>query len=203
MNDLTKHILTTLSPYLIGALFGILICLMFRGCGSSSSKVETVTIEKPVYTTKYVDRYKTDTVRFVSTQIFERFDTIYQTKTIKRLDTLLLIDTVKIVETWLSELNCYDTTLNLEAAEIRLRWENYQNISEKFRIDYTPKKQPLKWALGLHANAGLISNFSTRYTPLFGVGLQATIKRSYVGLDYGFNGSHYVGVRVGYNIISR
>lgn len=203
MNAITKHILTTLVPYLIGALFGVLICLMFRGCGSSSSKVETVTIEKPVYTTKYIDRYKTDTVRYVSKQIVERFDTIHQTKTIKRLDTLLLIDTVSIVDAWLTELNAYDTTLNLQAATIRLRWENYQNISEKFRIDYTPKKQPLKWALGLHANAGLISNFSNQHTPLFGVGLQATVKRSYVGLDYGYNGQHYVGVRVGYNIISR
>ena len=202
MNDIAKKIAFTYFPHFVCFVFGILICLMFRGCGGSA-KFETVTIDKPVPKIEYVDRWKTDTVRFVSTQIVERFDTIYQTEVKRRLDTLLLIDTVKIVETWLSEVAKYDTTIEVDAANIRLRWQNYQNFSEQFRVDYTPKKVPLKWALGLHANAGLISNFSTEYTPLFGLGLQVTVKKSYFAANYGFNGSHYVGVGVGYNIISK
>ena len=60
-----------------------------------------------------------------------------------------------------------------------------------------------KFALGVHGNAGLISDFKSRYVPLMGVGLQATIKKGYYSIDYGFNGDHYIGVRVGRNIISR
>ena len=212
MNDITKHILTTLSPYLIGALFGVLICLMFRVCGGSA-KVETVTIEKPkpVKTTKETPTSKG---RFLSQPIpvnkpkgvlinTKEPQKIIHTNTPYLIDNSLLVDTMAIINTWLFERLHYDTTLDLQAATIRLRWENYQNVTENFRVDYAPKKVPLKWALGLHANAGLISNFSTEYTPLFGLGFQVTVKKSYFAANYGFNGSHYVGVGVGYNIIAK
>jgi len=199
MSDLQTHLFKTYFPYLVCFILGVLVS--WQGCGSGET--ETVTIEKPVPVKEYVDRWKTDTVRFVSKQVIRRTDTIYQHETVERLDTLFLIDTVKIVEAWLTELNKYDTTATFEGADIRLRWQNYQNLTENLKIDYTPKKVPLKWALGVHANAGLISDFQTRYTPLFGLGLQVSVKKNYIAADYGFNGDHYIGVRYGRNIISR
>ena len=196
-----SEIFKTYFPYLVCFILGVLVA--WKGCGSGKVKTETVTIEKPVPVKEYVDRWKTDTVRFVSKQVIRRTDTIYQRETVSRLDTLFLIDTVKIVEAWLTEMNSYDTTASFKGADIRLRWQNYQNLSENLRIDYTPKKVPLKWALGVHANAGLISDFQTRYTPLFGLGLQVSLKKNYIAADYGFNGTHYVGLRYGRNIIQR
>jgi len=188
-------------PYLVCFLAGVL--LAWQGCGNGKVKTETVTIEKPIAVTEYVDRWREKPVRYVDKQIITVTDTIYREKVVNRLDTLIRVDTVKIVEAWLTELNKYDTTATFDGADIRLRWQNYQNQSEKLRIDYTPKKVPLNWALGVHANAGLISDFQTRYTPLFGLGLQATIKKTYIGANYGFNGQHYIGVTVGRNIIQR
>jgi hypothetical protein len=201
MTDLQNHLFKTYFPYLVCFLLGVLVA--WKGCGSGKVKTETVTIEKPVPIAKYIDRWKTEPVRHVETKVITVHDTIYQRETVSRLDTLFLIDTVKIVEAWLTEVQKYDTTATFEGADIRLRWQNYQNLTENLRVDYTPKKVPLKWALGVHANAGLISDFQTRYTPLFGLGLQISIKRSYIAADYGFNGDHYIGVRYGRNIISR
>jgi hypothetical protein len=83
-------------------------------------------------------------------------------------------------------------------------WSNYQNVSENLVINYLPKKVVrANFALGVHANAGLISDFRTRYTPLFGLGLQFSLKNNYIAADYGFNGNHYIGLRYGRNIISR
>ena len=201
MNDLLIKILKVSFPYLVTFLLGVLVCLMFRGCGTS--KPVTKIIEKPIPTIEYVDRWQVDTVRFVSKQVITKTDTIYQREVVSRLDTLLLIDTVKIVETWLTELAKYDTTVTFAKDTIRLRWQNYQNFSENLRIDYKPNSKPLSWALGVHANAGLISDFNTSYVPLMGLGVQATVKKTYFSVDYGFNGQHYVGFRVGRNIISR
>jgi hypothetical protein len=50
---------------------------------------------------------------------------------------------------------------------------------------------------------GLQSDFVENYKPLFGVGLQATIKRTYISANYGFNGQHFIGVGVGRNLISK
>ena len=194
-----SQIVKTYFPYLVCFLLGILVA--WKGCGGG--KIETVTIEKPVPVTEYVDRWRTDTVRFVSKEIVKRTDTIYKRETVRRLDTLFLIDTVKIVEAWLTEFQKYDTTATFKGADIRLRWHNYQNLSENLSIDYTPKVARANFALGIHANAGLISDFQTRYTPLFGLGLQFSMKRSYIAADYGFNGQHFVGVRYGRNIIQR
>jgi len=199
MTDLQTHLFKTYFPYLVCFLLGVLVA--WKGCGSG--KTETVTIDKPVPVTEYVDRWRTDTVRFVSKKVITVTDTIYQRETVRRLDTLFLIDTVKIVEAWLTEVQKYDTTATFKGVDIRLRWQNYQNISENLSIDYTPKVARANFALGIHANAGLISDFQTRYTPLFGLGLQFSIKRSYIAADYGFNGQHFVGVRYGRNIIQR
>ena len=49
---------------------------------------------------------------------------------------------------------------------------------------------------------GLMSDFNTSYVPLMGLGVQATVKKTYFSVDYGFNGQHYVGVRVGRNIVN-
>ena len=182
-------------------LLGILVA--WKGCGSGKVKTETVTIEKPVAVTEYVDRWKEKPVRYVETKVVTVHDTVQVTVHDIRLDTLFLIDTVKIVEAWLTEVQRYDTTATFATADVRLRWQNYQNISENLRIDYTPKVVRANFALGIHANAGLISNFQTRYTPLFGAGLQLSIKRFYIAADYGFNGHHYVGLRYGRNILSK
>lgn len=203
MNDITKHILQTTLPYIVTFILGVLVCVMFRGCGSAKVEKETVVIEKPIPKIEYVDRWKTDTVRFVSTRIVERVDTIYQNEVVNRLDTLLLIDTVKIVEAWLSEVVHYDTSALVGNGALRLRWQNYQNFSENVRIEYTPNIRKSRYAIGVHGNAGLISDFKSSYTPLLGLGLQGTVKKTYIAADYGFNGNHYVGVRVGYNFINR
>ena len=200
MNDLTKHLISQYIPYLIAFLLGIIVA--WKGCGDTSSKPVTTIIEKPVPTVEYVDRWRTDTVRFVSNEFVTVRDTITSEIIVKRLDTLFLVDTIKIVEAWLTEIAKYDTTIEQKNASISLNWQNYQNRSENLKVTYTPKKVPLKWALGVHGNAGLISDFKTSYVPLMGLGVQATVKKTYFSVDYGFNGQHYVGVRVGRNIVN-
>ena len=200
-NDITKHLLKTYLPYLIAFLLGVIVA--WKGCGDSSGKPITTIIEKPIPTIEYVDRWRTDTVRFVSREFVTVRDTITSEIVVDRLDTLFLVDTVSIVEAWLTEVARYDTTLSFEATDIGVSWQNYQNRSENLKITYTPKKAPLKWAIGLHGNVGLLSDFRSRYVPLMGIGVQGTVKKGYYGIDYGFNGDHYVGIRVGRNIISR
>ena len=200
-NDIVKHLLKTYLPYLIAFLMGVIVA--WKGCGDTSGKPVTTIIENPVPTVEYVDRWRTDTVRFVSKEFVTIRDTITSEIIVNRLDTLFLVDTVSIVEAWLTEIAKYDTTIEQEAATLALSWQNYQNRSENLKITYTPKKVPLKWALGLHANAGLLSDFKANYVPLLGIGVQGTVNKGYYGIDYGFNGDHYIGVRVGRNIISR
>ncbi len=200
MHDLTKHLVSQYLPYLIAFLLGVIVA--WKGCGDISGKPVTTIIEKPVPTVEYVDRWRTDTVRFVSKEFVTVRDTITSEIIVKRLDTLFLVDTIKIVEAWLTEIAKYDTTIEQKNASISLNWQNYQNRSENLKVTYTPKKVPLKWALGVHGNAGLISDFKTSYVPLMGLGVQATVKKTYFSVDYGFNGQHYVGVRVGRNIVN-
>ncbi len=200
MNDLTKHLVSQYLPYLIAFLLGVIVA--WKGCGDTSGKPVTTIIEKPVPTVEHVDRWRTDTVRFVSKEFVTVRDTITSEIIVKRLDTLFLVDTIKIVEAWLTEIAKYDTTIEQKNASISLNWQNYQNRSENLKVTYTPKKVPLKWALGVHGNAGLISDFKTSYVPLMGLGVQATVKKTYFSVDYGFNGQHYVGVRVGRNIVN-
>ena len=200
-NDIAKHLLKTYLPYLIAFLMGVIVA--WKGCGDTSGKPVTTIIENPVPTVEYVDRWRTDTVRFVSKEFVTIRDTITSEIIVNRLDTLFLVDTVSIVEAWLTEIAKYDTTIEQKNASISLNWQNYQNRSENLKITYTPKKVPLKWALGVHANAGLLSDFKASYVPLLGIGVQGTVNKGYYGIDYGFNGDHYIGVRVGRNIISR
>jgi hypothetical protein len=201
MNDITKHLLKTILPYLIAFLMGVIVA--WKGCGDTSGKPVTTIIEKPVPTVEYVDRWRTDTVRFVSKRFITITDTIYQDRIVSRLDTFFLVDTIKIVEAWLTEIAKYDTTIEQESATLALSWQNYQNRSENLKVTYTPKKASLKWALGIHANAGMISDFKSNYVPLMGIGIQATVRRNYYKVDYGFNGDHYIGIGFGRNIISR
>ena len=201
MNDITKHLVKTYLPYLIAFLLGVIVA--WKGCGGEPQEVITKVIDKPIPKIEYVDRFKTDTVRYVSKRII--YDTIVQENTVEHivLDTLYLVDTLKIIEAWLTEVVKYDTTATVGGGAVRLRWQNYQNMTENLRIDYTPKVVRANFALGIHGNVGLISDFNSSYTPLMGIGLQATIKKTYFGADYGFNGKHYIGLRVGRNIISR
>ena len=197
MNDLAKHLIKTYLPYLLAFLLGVIIA--WRGCGDTSGKPVTKIVEKLVPTIEYVDRWRTDTVRFVSKEFVTVRDTITSEIIVNRLDTLFLVDTVKIVEAWLTEIAKYDTTLN----DIQITWQNYQNRTENLKVTYTPKKVAgAKFALGVHGNAGLISDFKSSYVPLMGVGIQATVKKAYFSADYGFNGQHYVGIRVGRNIVN-
>jgi len=201
-NDIVKHLLKTYLPYLIAFLMGVIVA--WKGCGDTSGKPVTTIIEKPIPTIEYVDRWRTDTVRFVSKEFVTVRDTITSEIIVSRLDTLFLVDTISIVEAWLTEITKYDTLIDQKNASIQLNWQNYQNRTENLMVTYTPKKVAgAKFALGVHGNAGLISDFKSRYVPLMGVGLQTTIKKGYYSIDYGFNGDHYIGVRVGRNIISR
>ena len=197
MNDLAKHLIKTYLPYLLAFFLGVIIA--WRGCGDTSGKPVTKIVEKLVPTIEYVDRWRTDTVRFVSKEFVTVRDTITSEIIVNRLDTLFLVDTVKIVEAWLTEVAKYDTTLN----DIQITWQNYQNRTENLKVTYTPKKVAgAKFALGVHGNAGLVSDFKSSYVPLMGVGIQATVKKTYFSADYGFNGQHYVGIRVGRNIVN-
>lgn len=202
MSDISKHLLKTFLPYLIAFLLGVIVA--WKGCGDTSGKPVTTIIEKPVPVIEYVDRWKEKPVRYVETKVVTVHDTVQVTVHDIRLDTLFLIDTLKIVEAWLTEVTKYDTTASFETADVRLRWQNYQNVTENLAIDYLPKKVVgAKFALGIHGNAGLISDFESTYIPLMGLGVQATVNKNYFRIDYGFNGDHYVGIGVGRNIISR
>jgi hypothetical protein len=61
-------------PYLLAFLLGLIVA--WQGCGEP----ETITtvIDRPVPTVEYVDRWRTDTVRFVSKKVITQRDTIYQ-----------------------------------------------------------------------------------------------------------------------------
>ena len=196
MNDITRHLVKTLLPYVVCFLMGVIVA--WKGCGDTSGKPITTIIEKPVPTIEYVERWRYDTLRFVHWRTVH--DTVHDIEYINIYDSVLVIDTIKIVESWLTEVAKYDTTA-LDG-QLHLMWQNYQNLTENLIIDYTPKKVPLKWALGVHANAGLISDFKSNYIPLMGLGVQANVRRSYFSVDYGFNGQHYVGFRVGRNIVN-
>lgn len=204
MNDIAK----VLFPYLICFLFGLI--MGWRGCGATTEGItegttEVVTIEKPVPVVEYVDRWISSPLRHIEWRTVHDtvHDTVYDVEYINVYDSVLVIDTVKIVESWLTEVVQYDTTEQVGGGALRLRWQNYQNITENLTIDYNPKIRESRYAIGIHANAGLISDFSTRYTPLFGLGLQVTVKKSYFSANYGFNGDHYVGLTYGRNIISK
>jgi hypothetical protein len=193
--DIAIRLIKEFVPYLLAFLLGLIVA--WQGCGEP----ETITtvIDRPVPTVEYVDRWRTDTVRFVSKKVITQRDTIYNDRIVNRLDTLFLVDTISIVEAWLTEVAKYDTTVN----DIRLTWQNYQNRTENLNITSSREEPGAKFALGVHGLVGLQSDFKHSYTPLFGVGLQATIKRTYFSVNYGYNSQHFIGVGIGRNIISK
>jgi len=202
LNTFAIQLTKTYLPYLVAFLLGVLV--MWRGCGGSGKK-ETVTIDKPVPTIEYVERWKTDTVRFVNVVIKKDVvrDTVSNTITDVRTDTIFNVDTISVVDAWLTELVKYDTTVTLSGVNVALKWQNYQNLSEKLSIGVSQVESKKKGlSLGVHGNAGMISDFKESYRPLMGLGLQVTIKKTYVAADYGFNGDHFIGVRVGRNIVN-
>jgi len=193
--DIAIRLVKEFLPCLLAFLLGLIVA--WKGCGDSKPK--TITIDRPVQTIEYVDRWRTDTVRFVSKKVITQRDTIYNDRIVNRLDTLFLVDTVSIVEAWLTEVAKYDTTVN----DIRLTWQNYQNRTENLNITVQEKVVGAKFALGVHGLVGLQSDFKHSYTPLFGVGLQATIKKTYFSVNYGYNSQHFIGVGIGRNLISK
>ena len=196
----TTYLLRTLFPYLVCFIAGVL--LAWKGCGDGSAKTvtQTIEVEKPVYVTKYVDRWKTDTVRFVRTR--EVRDTIINN--VIQYDTIFDIDTVSIIEAWLTEVNKYDTLFDFEASTVRLRWDNYQNISENLRVDYTPLKQPRKPSFGAHVLLGATGSFNPDARPFLGIGFHGEVKRTHLGVTYGYNlNEHFVGVTVGRRLLPR
>lgn len=201
MNLIVVNLIKEYLPYLIAFLLGVVVA--WKGCGTSSGKPVTQTIEvkKPVYVTEYVDRWQTDTVRFVEKKIVTHYDTI--TNNIIRKDTVFKVDTVSIIETWLTEVNKYDTTLDFTTSLVNLKWQNYQNVSENLKVTYTPVKTKTTWSLGLHGIAGLQSDFNRSYKPLFGLGLHTTIKNTYISSSYAYNSDHFIMVGVGRNFINR
>jgi len=194
--NIAIHLIKAYTPYLLAFLLGVIVA--WQGC-NSEAKTITKVVERPVPTIKYVDRWRTDTVRFVSKKVITQRDTIYQDRIVNRLDTLFVVDTISIVEAWLTEVAKYDTTVN----DIRLTWQNYQNRTENLSVTVQEKVVGAKFALGVHGLVGLQSDFVENYKPLFGVGLQGTVKRTYISANYGFNGQHFIGVGVGRNIINR
>jgi hypothetical protein len=197
--DIAIHLIKAYTPYLLAFLLGVIIAS--KGCGEP--EVVTTVIDRPVPTIEYVDRWRTDTVRFVSKKVITQRDTIYQDRIVNRLDTLFLVDTISIVEAWLTELVKYDTAVTLNGVNVALKWQNYQNLSEQLSITVQENVVGAKFALGLHANVGIISDFNRSYTPLMGIGIQTTIKSTYISANYGYNGQHFIGVGVGRNIISK
>jgi len=189
--DWRGQLITVVLAFILGVI------VAWKGCGSQGCESQTTYIDRPVPKIEYVERWMYDTVRFVRWHTVTRFDTIYSEKVVTRLDTLLLIDTLKIVETWLSEVANYDTTVN----DINLKWSNYQNRTENLTVQYKRKEQ--KFSVGVHGLVGVQTDFIQNTKPIFGVGLHGSIKKTYLSANYGFNGQHYIGVGVGRNIISR
>lgn len=186
--DWRAHLISVVVAFILGVI------VAWKGCGSEP---KTVIIKKPVPQIEYVDRWKTDTVRFVKTRV--KYDTVTVERWGERivLDTLFLVDTLKIVEAWLTEVANYDTTIS----DVRVKWSNYQNRTENLTVQYKRKEQ--KFSVGVHGLVGVQSDFIQNTKPMFGLGLHGSIKKTYISANYGYNGQHYVGVGVGRTIISR
>jgi hypothetical protein len=178
------------------AAFAIGIVLGSRGCGDSSA--QTITIEKPVAQIEYVDRWKTDTVRFVSKEISVRFDTITLERIERISDTLLLIDTVSIVQTWLSEQLNYDTIARFKESAVRVSWSNYQNRSENLQISLQSPAERLRF--GVYARGGVQTDFKGATSPAVGGGLMLFRKSFIFGIDYGFSNNHQITGTLGYHL---
>lgn len=181
-------------PLIVAFVVGLL--LGARGCEAPTP--ETITIEKPVATVQYVDRWKTDTVRHVSREVSVRFDTITLQKIERVLDTLLLVDTVSIVETWLSEQLNYDTIAQFKESAVRISWSNYQNRSENLRISLQSPAERLRF--GVYARGGVHTDFKGATSPAIGGGLMLFRRSLIFGLDYGYSTNHQITGTLGYQL---
>ena len=83
--DIALRLVKAYTPYLLAFLLGVVIAS--KGCGETEAP-ETVYVYRPTATIEYVDRWRTDTVRFVSKEVSIVSDTIYQDRIVNRLDTL-------------------------------------------------------------------------------------------------------------------
>jgi len=200
MNPIILQLLKSYMPYLLAFLLGVVVA--WNGCGASGKTItQTVEVEKPVYVTEYVDRWRTDTVRFVDTRTVNIYDTI--TNEIVLRDTIFNIDTISIVETWLTEVNKYDTLISFDDGTVGLTWQNYQNRSENLFVTHAFKRAtPKSYSIGVHGNIGLLSDFKGYYAPMFGIGANVRVNKIYFGPDYGYNGDHYLNLRVGANVLN-
>lgn len=178
------------------AAFAIGIILGSRGCGEPAP--ETITIEKPVAQIEYVDRWKTDTVRFVSKEVSVRFDTITLERIERISDTLLLIDTVSIVQTWLSEQLNYDTIARFKESSVQISWSNYQNRSENLRISLQSPAERLRF--GVYARGGVQTDFKGATSPAVGGGLMLFRRKFIFGIDYGYSINHQITGTLGYHL---
>ena len=181
-------------PLFVAFVVGLL--LGARGCEAPAP--ETITIEKPVPEVQIVDRWKTDTVRYVSREVSVRFDTITLQKIERVLDTLLLIDTVGIVETWLSEQLNYDTTATFKESVVRVSWSNYQNRSENLQISLQSPAERLR--VGIFARGGIRTDFQGMNKPVVGAGLIGFKKRYIFGVEYGYSTNHQITGLLGYRL---
>jgi hypothetical protein len=197
--ELLNHLFRTVWPYMVTFLLGVIVAC--KGCGTGTRTItETIEIEKLIYRTEYVDRWKTDTVRFVERVTIT--DTI--TNTIIQEREVLVIDTVQIIQAWLSEVNKYDTTITFADGSLQATWSNYQNITEEAAFTYTSnvQKEPM-YGVGIHASIEAQTDFIEKVKPLFGVGIHGDIQKLYITANYKFNGDHYVGVTVGRKLWQR
>tara|TARA_R110001632_G_scaffold9350_8_gene35875 strand:+ start:908 stop:1489 length:582 start_codon:yes stop_codon:yes gene_type:complete len=180
----------------IGVAFVLGIILGTRSCGEP--ELETITIEKPVAQIEYVDRWKKDTVRFVSKDISFRFDTITSTKIVTLLDTLIIVDTVSIVDTWLTEKLNYDTIARFKDSEVRLSWSNYQNQSEELKISLSSPAERMR--VGVFARGGVMTDFKGLNNPVIGGGVMLFNKRFIFGVEYGYSTDHQIIGLLGYQL---
>lgn len=181
-------------PLLVVFVLGLV--LGSRGCGELPT--QTVTIEKPIPTVRYVDRWKTDTVRFVSREVSVKFDTITLHRIESRSDTLILPDTVRIVEAWLTEQLNYDTIAKFDGQTVRLSWSNYQNRTENLQIDLASKVK--KFGIGAYVRGGVQTDYKSNYSPVIGGGILMNQGRFIFGPDYSYANEHQITLLLGYQL---
>ena len=63
--DIAIRLVKEFLPCLLAFVLGLIVA--WKGCGDSKPK--TITIDRPVQTIEYVDRWRVDTVRFVSKKL--------------------------------------------------------------------------------------------------------------------------------------
>jgi len=192
------QILSKVPTYVWTFIIGFVIALLIDGCGTSEPEI--ITVEKLVPKIEYVDRYKTDTVRFAQWTV--KRDTVIVNDTLVdvRLDTLFEVDTLKIIDTWLTEIAKYDSTLEFSGGFVNVKWQNYQNLSEKLEVTLLPKKNGRRLGVMLLAKGGIRSDFKSIYTPVVGGGLLIERKNFIFGADYGYSGQHNINGVVGYRL---